>query len=158
MSTIPSLLKQLDNNYLTAHLGKWHITMEPEEIGFDYDEGMKNNSDGNVYRTGTFKTHQFDKQAKKFIEEHTIPGTKKTNREKKISSYWSDDNPKDVFGLTNRAKDFMRDAMKKEKPFYVQISHYATHFGLSSTNETYKYFLNKSKDEGYYSSEFAAML
>lgn len=37
------------------------------------------------------------------------------------------DDPKEIFSLTRRAIDFMREAQAGGKPFYLHISHYAVH-------------------------------
>ena len=37
------------------------------------------------------------------------------------------DNPKDIYGLNKRAMAFMKENVEAEKPFYVQLFHYAVH-------------------------------
>ena len=46
------------------------------------------------------------------------------------------DNPKDIFGITNRALTWMKSQVKSETPFFMQISHYATHLAIESKQET----------------------
>lgn len=57
------------------------------------------------------------------------------------------ENPKDIFGITNRALIWMKTQVKSETPFFMQISHYATHLAIESRQETYnrvkKYPLGK---------------
>jgi len=42
-------------------------------------------------------------------------------------------NPKEAFGMTERAVDFMARETKAGRPFYVQISHYPSRGGLDAT-------------------------
>jgi len=47
-------------------------------------------------------------------------------------------NPKETFGMTARALDFMARQAKAGKPFYLQISHYPGRSGLDVRPETYE--------------------
>ena len=52
-----------------------------------------------------------------------------------------DDDPKRIFSLTEKSVDFMREQVKADKPFYLQLSHYAMHIwhdSLRETREKYK--------------------
>lgn len=156
--TIPKAIKQGNPNYKTAHFGKWHVAMVPKEAGYDYDEGMTSNAAGEGFGDGFLNAKDYTKKVKKYLKEHNILNTTNARATGKPSMYWSDDNPKDLFGLTKRAIDFMSKSTKEAKPFYVQISHYATHLSLVSQKETYEYFKQKKKGERHQSPEFAAML
>ena len=46
------------------------------------------------------------------------------------------DNPKDIFGITERAVAFMEASVDAGKPFYMQLSHYAPHVGFQALEET----------------------
>ncbi len=156
--TIPKAIKQGNPNYKTAHFGKWHVAMVPKEAGYDYDEGMTSNAAGEGFGDGFLNAKDYTKKVKKYLKDNDIPNLTKVKATGKPSMYWSDDNPKDLFGLTKRAIDFMSKSTKAAKPFYVQISHYATHLSLVSQKETYEYFKQKKKGERHQSPEFAAML
>ena len=52
----------------------------------------------------------------------------------------------------------MNESIKEGKPFFVQLSHYATHLSLVSKKETYQYFKNKPIGKRHTNPEFAAML
>ena len=52
----------------------------------------------------------------------------------------------------------MSESIKEGMPFFVQLSHYATHLSLVSHRETYDYFKNKPKGKRHTNPEFAAML
>ncbi|MCP4695118.1 MAG: sulfatase-like hydrolase/transferase, partial [Desulfobacterales bacterium] len=52
-----------------------------------------------------------------------------------------DPNPKDIFGITERALDFMTAHARTGTPFYLQLSHYAVHgptLARASTVERFK--------------------
>ncbi|MDG2221966.1 MAG: sulfatase [Rubripirellula sp.] len=52
-----------------------------------------------------------------------------------------DDDPKRIFSLTDNSIQFMKDQVAAEKPFYLQLSHYAMHIwhdSLKETREKYK--------------------
>ena len=49
--------------------------------------------------------------------------------------------PKRIFSLTDQSIGFMEDQVAAEKPFYLQVSHYAMHIwhdSLEETREKYK--------------------
>lgn len=95
--------------YATAHFGKWHIYGGgPAQHGFDESDGETTNSQGNPRDPVTGK-----------------------------STYTCDD-PKQMFGITRRSLDFIERAAKAGKPFFVQLSHYATHAGCQARPETLK--------------------
>jgi arylsulfatase A-like enzyme len=102
-TTIAEKIKSLDNNYLAAHYGKWHLKANgPANHGFDRSDGNTDNADG----VGT------------------------TN------------NPKKVFSLTDSAVAFMQDAVQANRPFYLQLSHYAIHSVFESTPSSFTTFSN----------------
>ena len=45
-------------------------------------------------------------------------------------------NPKDIFGITERAVAFMEASVDGGQPFYMQLSHYAPHVGFQTLEET----------------------
>lgn len=52
-----------------------------------------------------------------------------------------DDDPKRIFSLTDQSIRFMKEQVAAERPFYVQLSHYAMHIwhdSLRETREKYK--------------------
>lgn len=156
--TIPKAIKQANSNYKTAHFGKWHIAMVPKDAGFDYDEGMTSNAGGDLFRGEYLDAKDYKIASDNYLKKHTVPNPSHARLAGKPSAYWSDTNPKDIFGITDRAKNFMKESIVEGKPFFVQLSHYATHLALSSKKETYAYFKNKPKGERHTNPEFAAML
>ena len=156
--TIPRAIKKANPNYKTAHFGKWHIAMHPKDAGFDYDEGMTSNAGGEIYGDGFLNFKDYSKPLEKYLNENKVENPTNMSKSGKGSYYWSDKNPKDIFGITSRAKEYMKGSISEGKPFYVQLSHFAAHVSLVSQKETYEYFKNKPKGERHSNPEFAAML
>jgi len=158
--TIPRVIKMGNPNYRTAHFGKWHIAMEPKVAGFDHDDGMLSNSGGELFGDEyiNVKGGGYKAAADAYLEKHNMPNPTNARKVGKPSTYWSDENPKDIFGITSRAKAFMDQSIEEGRPFYAQLSHYATHLSLVSKRETYDYFKKKAKGDRHKSPEYAAML
>ena len=94
--------------YTTAHIGKWHLYGGgPQKHGYDVSDGETDNK--------TFRPA-------------TDPATGK-----KVET-WED--PKYMFSITERGVNFMESAVKSNKPFYLQLSHYATHGKYQCRPET----------------------
>ena len=74
-----------------------------------------------------------------------------------VSSNSEDPNPKDVFGITGRAISFMRSQVHSGRPFYMQLSHYANHVPLFSTNDTLAKYRAKEKGKRHTNPAYAAM-
>lgn len=130
--TIPQVLKKIDQRYTAAHFGKWDMRagFTPKQAGFDQSDGDTGNRDGDVM----------------------------TSRDNKWSTHFLVDDPKGMFSMTDRAMNFMREQVGLEKPFYLQVSHYATHVDLQSRRETYQKYRQKSQGVKHGDPAFAAML
>jgi arylsulfatase A-like enzyme len=68
------------------------------------------------------------------------------------------DNPKKIFGITRRGIDFMNAQVQAGHPFYLQVSHYATHEPWQARPSTLKKFQDAPKGTRHTNVEFAAML
>ena len=156
--TIPKILKQAKSDYETAHFGKWHVALLPTESGFDQHDGMTSNGAGNVFGEGRLEVRPYAKATKQYLDDQGLQRPTGITLAGKPSAYWNEENPKDIFGMTERAMAFMKASLSKGKPFYVQVSHYATHLALSAQAKTYEHFLKKDKGSRHSSPEFAAML
>ncbi len=156
--TIPKAIKKANPEYQTAHFGKWHIAMEPVKAGFDYHEGMTSNAGGEIFDGEYLDFKNYSKPLENYLVENQVQNPTNMRKSGKGCFYWSDENPKDIFGITNRATEFMKESITEQKPFYVQLSHFATHVSLVSQKETYEYFKNKAKGKHHSNPEFAAML
>ncbi|MDP3069858.1 MAG: sulfatase [Opitutaceae bacterium] len=99
--------------YATAHFGKWHLYGGgPAQHGYDESDGDTDN-----------KTCQ--------------PIDAATG----LRSSTSDD-PKLMFSITRRSVDFMERQAKAGRPFFVQVSHYATHAQYQATKKTFEKYEN----------------
>jgi len=47
-----------------------------------------------------------------------------------------DNNPKDIFGISKRGIKWMNEQVKAGNPFYLQLSHYATHLAIEAKQKT----------------------
>jgi arylsulfatase A len=70
---------------------------------------------------------------------------------------YKDPNPKDVFGLTERAAAFMKEQSDDETPFYLQLSHYAVHTPVEALNASTAKFEKISTGDRHNNIEYAAM-
>ncbi|UDQ96459.1 sulfatase [Lentisphaerota bacterium WC36G] len=73
------------------------------------------------------------------------------------NSNFEENNPKDIFGITQRAEEFMAKNVKANKPFYVQLSHYAVHEPIACRNETLHAVEKWQKGNCHNNEKFAAM-
>ncbi len=62
----------------------------------------------------------------------------------------------DFFSLSRKACDFLEEQVKADKPFYLQLSHYAVHKQLQSLAETQAKYEMKKRGKWHYRAEFAA--
>jgi arylsulfatase A len=66
-------------------------------------------------------------------------------------------NPKDIFGITERAIAFMEESVNAGKPFYMQLSHFAPHVGVSALEETVEKWEGIAPGEIHTNPAYAAM-
>ena len=65
--------------------------------------------------------------------------------------------PKNIFSLTDKAIEFIKSSKAEEKPFYLQISHYAVHSNIESKEKSSARFEDKPKGAQQKDLGFAAM-
>jgi arylsulfatase A len=93
--------------YATAHFGKWHLYGGgPARHGYDESDGETDN-----------KTCQ--------------PIDAATGERSDTS-----DDPKLMFSITRRSVDFIERQARAGRPFFLQVSHYATHARYQATKRT----------------------
>jgi arylsulfatase A-like enzyme len=134
--TIPRVLKSVDEDYATAHLGKWDHRFDqpdPSTLGYDVSDGATGNGQGNV-------------------------GAKQRNGRMDKSALNPSDDPKVIFDLTERAAAFMAEQVRADRPFFLQLSHYAVHLAVFYRQATYDEVLEWEKGEKHFIPSFAAML
>ena len=126
-TSIPKALKKINSQYRTAHFGKWGMGSNPSILGYDISDGPTKNKDGNFINNKS----QWENVIKK--------------------------DPKNIFSLTNKAIDFIASSKAQEKPFYLQISHYAVHTNIESKEKSYAQLKEKPKGSQQKDLGFAAM-
>ena len=134
--TIPRVLQSVDADYATAHLGKWDHRFDlpdPSTLGYDVSDGATGNGEGNV-------------------------GAKQRNGRMDRSALNPSEDPKVIFDLTRRARAFMEEQVKADRPFFLQLSHYAVHLAVFFRQATYDDVLEWEKGEKHFIPSFAAML
>ena len=67
------------------------------------------------------------------------------------------DNPKDIYGITSRGIKWMQEQVSAHKPFYLQLSHYATHEGIESKPETIEKVKKRKPGKRHNHVRFAGM-
>jgi len=60
-----------------------------------------------------------------------------------------EDDPKRIFSLTDKSIKFMKEQVAAEKPFYLQLSHYANHIWHDSLRETREKYKKLPKGKKY---------
>ncbi len=135
--TIPKVLKQVNPDYFCAHFGKWGENMisTPEECGYDKNDGETGNQTGGMPGSLGVGTH--DNGPDYFIDE---------------------EDPKLTFSVTDSAITFMNQAVEENRPFYLQVSYYATHLSIVCRQETLLKYYRKGVPDRMYPRSFAAML
>lgn len=120
LQSIPQSLKAFDNRYKAAHFGKWDLRAKitPAQLGYDESDGDTGNKNGDI----------------------------SADREEKWGKYFITGNPKQMDSITKRSIRFMQQQVNAQAPFYLQVSHYATHVNFEARQESYDKF--KVKPEG----------
>jgi arylsulfatase A-like enzyme len=54
--TLVEVLKRVDDTYVAAHFGKWHILGDPAEMGFDLSDGKTGNKEGGFALKDEYET------------------------------------------------------------------------------------------------------
>ena len=115
--SIAQAIKAVNSNYVTAHFGKWGGQNTSPEQA-GYDR-----SDGD--------TNNYNGDWRSTTDKRPIPL----------------DDPKQIFGLTSRANEFIEDQVKVNRPFFIQVSHYALHAQHRALKETIEKYRKLPKGE-----------
>jgi len=107
--------------YTCAHIGKWHMRGNPADEGYAVHDGDTTNTPGN-----------------------TLPDDQKN----RIPDWLTD--PKLMFSVTEKAIDFMEEQVEADRPFYLQISHYAMHGGSECLPATRAKYASHPLVQAYY--------
>ena len=121
------MLKRADKSYKTAHFGKWDSRFD----GVSPEQMGYDVSDGT---TG-----------------NSTGGGKGSGRPAES------EDPKLIFSLTDRTKDFISQQHASSTPFYVQLSHYAVHLDIFFRKQTLESTNRISPGIKHNVPEFASM-
>jgi arylsulfatase A-like enzyme len=132
LQTIPQVLKSIDNRYKAAHFGKWDLRAKitPEQLGYDASDGDTGNGNGNIVQ----------------------------GKEEKWEKHYFSENPKQMDSLNARAIKFMKDQVNAKNPFYLQVSHYATHVDFVTRQNSYDKFKAKPVGKKHDNPAWAGMI
>lgn len=104
--SLAQMIHRVDPNYVAAHFGKWGFHPRSPEHA-GYDESDGNTNNGE----GDYLT---------FKDRIELPPN----------------DPKRIFSVTRRANAFMEKQVTANRPFFMQVSHYAVHVGHGARSET----------------------
>jgi len=79
------------------------------------------------------------------------------NREGTVPSNLPDD-PKRAFSMTRSSIRFMEREVEKGNPFYLQVSHYATHLGYQATPDTLEGVKSRKPGDRHTSVQYGSMI
>lgn len=130
--TIPRMLKSVDARYRTAHYGKWDLRsgLFPEDLGYDESDGNTGNRHGDV----------------------------SSDNATKWSAHYLNNDPKRISTLTERALSFLRRNQAAGTPFFLQLSHYATHVDIQTRANTFEKYSAKTPGLIHSNPAWAGML
>ena len=155
--TIPKVLKEANPGYRTAHFGKWHVAVTPEDAGFDFTDGLTASAAGNMQNGRRKDTRDIAAKLRRYNVQHRIEPPRLNNRYSSLPVSWNDEDPKGAVSMTRRAEAFMRESVAAGKPFFAYIAHFAPHLDLVSSEETYQYFKDKKPGKLHDKPGYAAM-
>ena len=137
--TIPKALKLANPDYRTAHFGKWGEQMisTPEESGYDLSDGMTGNITGGMPKSLGIESGSHTEGPPHFID---------------------NEDPKRTNTITKRAIGFIKDQVENETPFYVQVSYYAQHLSVVTSDKMLKKYQDKGPTDRAYPHAWAAMM
>ena len=125
--SLPQMLKRANPNYRSAHFGKWDMRFDDV----------------------TPKEMGYD-----VSDGYTDNGT---GGGKGSGGPAARQDPKQIFGITERTCAFMEQAAKARNPFFVQISHYAVHLDIFYREQSLEKARAAKRGKKHSMPEFAAM-
>lgn len=130
--SIPQVLKAFDSRYKAAHFGKWDLRAKitPEQVGYDVSDGDTGNKNGDI----------------------------SSDREEKWAQKYITGNPKQIDSITQRSIHFMQQQVKANNPFYLQVSHYATHVNFETQQASFDKFKAKPEGKKHQNPAWAGMI
>ena len=123
---LAELLKKYNPEYVTAHIGKWHINTDPVVFGFDESDGITGNKEGG--------------------DDNKTPYVIRINKD-----------PKLTVTLKERAEDFISRQADNNRPFFLQISHYANHSWITADPDDLKKYEAMTHKKNIRPAAYSAM-
>lgn len=130
--SIPQVLKLANPQYRAAHFGKWDLraNMTPEQLGYDISDGNTGNQDGDLVK----------------------------EKEEKWNQFYLSENPKQMDSITQKSIRFMQQQVDQKHPFYLQVSHYATHVNFETKESSLEKFKAKTPGKKHNNAAWAGMI
>lgn len=130
--SIPQVLKAFDSRYKAAHFGKWDLRAKitPEQLGYDISDGDTGNKNGNI----------------------------SDDKDEKWTQHFLTKNPKQIDSITQHSIHFMQQQVKANNPFYLQVSHYATHANFETQQASFDKFKAKPVGKKHDNPAWAGMI
>ena len=125
--SLPKALKAVDSLYVAGHFGKWGMGSTPEVMGYDVSNGPTQNREGGFVNDRS----QWDAHIK--------------------------DDPKRIMEVTRQGVAFMSEQVRAERPFYLQLSHWAVHANLEARQASLDKYEAKPRGAQQVNPAFAAM-
>lgn len=114
---------------------------------------------GQMMQSAGYATAHFGKWAPgppaeglEFYDESDGP---KTNRDGNVAD---PSNPKDIFGITERAIAFIEASVSEGRPFYIQLSHFAPHMRIQALEDSVEAWQSIEPGEVHTNPAYAAMV
>lgn len=126
--TLGNVFKQA--GYHTCHIGKWHITKDPTQNGFNINIG--GNHKGGPYAGGYHSPYNYPNLSQKNTGEYL------TDR------------------LTNEAITYINKV--KDQPFFLHLAYYTVHSPLEAKKSKLKYFKQKPPTKEHNNPTYASMI
>jgi len=141
--TFPEILQE--NGYTTAHIGKAHFGLagtsgaDPKQLGFDINIAGHHAGHPESYY------YPYGKEG----SPHQVPGLGEFAKD---SLYLTD-------ALTVKANQLLDRFVKEDKPFFLNLAHYAVHTPIQEHKQLVQQFIRegKTKAEAKYASMVASM-
>ena len=128
-TSLPQALKSVDERYVCAHFGKWHIKVEPAQLGYDFSDGKTTNREGGF-----------------------------TNGKPAEWNGYSADDPKLIDHVTDRGIAFMQAQVQAGRPFFLQLSHYAVHSDIVYKEASLEDVQSREPGQVHTHAGYAAMM
>lgn len=116
--------------YVTASMGKWHVSESPLKHGFDIN--IAGTHQGGPYRGG-------------YLAPYKYPNIQSDKKGQHLCDQ-----------LTDKAISFIKE--NKEKKFFLYLPYFSVHAPIQAKKEVTEYFKTKSANKAHFDPKYAAMV